>query len=108
AAGRATVKSAGVVIDDTAVTPQYVHGVAAERELPMIKQIAIGSIRNKLVIILPAALLLNAFLPGLLPIVLILGGGFLAFEGAHKVWHHVLSRGKPHEEAAPVELGPEA
>ena len=56
AAGRATAKAAGVVIDDTAVTPQYVHGIAAERELPIIKRIAIGSLRNKLVFILPAAL----------------------------------------------------
>ena len=56
AAGRATAKAAGVVIDDTAVTPQYVHGIAAERELPIIKRIAIGSLRNKLLFILPAAL----------------------------------------------------
>ncbi|CAM3462008.1 DUF808 domain-containing protein [Nocardioides dubius] len=107
AAGKATVKSAGVVIDDTAVTPQYVHGIAAERELPMIKRIAMGSVRNKLLIILPAALILNAFLPGLLPIILILGGGFLAFEGAHKVWHHFLPHDEHHEEAA-TELGPDA
>ncbi|MFS3129030.1 DUF808 domain-containing protein [Nocardioides sp. Bht2] len=107
AAGKATVKSAGVVIDDTAVTPQYVHGIAAERELPMIKKIAIGSIRNKLLIILPAALILNAFLPDLLPIILILGGTFLAFEGAHKVWHHFFAHDDGHE--APVtELGPDA
>ena len=56
AAGRATAKAAGVVIDDTAVTPQYVHGITADRELPMIKRIAIGSLRNKLLFILPAAL----------------------------------------------------
>src|SRR5882757_4424132 len=66
AAGRATAKAAGVVIDDTAVTPQYVHGVTADRELPMIKRIAIGSLRNKLVFILPAALLLSQFVPWLL------------------------------------------
>ena len=63
AAGRATAKAAGVVIDDTAVTPQYVHGITADRELPMIKRIAIGSLRNKLVFILPAALLLSQFVP---------------------------------------------
>jgi len=87
AAGRATTKAAGVVVDDTAVTPQYVHGVAAERELPIVKQIAIGSIRNKLLVILPAALLLSQFLPDLLPVILMIGGTFLAYEGAHKFWH---------------------
>ncbi|HWI42763.1 MAG TPA: DUF808 domain-containing protein [Nocardioides sp.] len=107
AAGRATTKAAGVVVDDTAVTPQYVHGVTAERELPIIKKIAIGSIRNKLLIILPAALLLSEFLPGLLPIILMCGGTFLAFEGAHKVWHHFLGAHGDHD--APVsEVGPDA
>lgn len=86
AAGRASMKAAGVVVDDTAVTPQYLHGSAAARELPIIKQIAIGSLRNKLLFILPAAVLLGQFLPGLLPVILIFGGGFLAYEGAHKVY----------------------
>jgi predicted DNA repair protein MutK len=63
AAGRASVKAAGVVVDDTAVTPAYVHGLAAERELPIIKRIATGSLRNKLLIILPAALMLSEFVP---------------------------------------------
>ena len=85
AAGRASAKAAGVVVDDTAVTPQYLHGSAADRELPIIKQIAIGSLRNKLLFILPAAVLLGQFLPGLLPVILIFGGAFLAYEGAHKV-----------------------
>jgi predicted DNA repair protein MutK len=85
AAARASAKAAGVVVDDTAVTPQYLHGSAAERELPIIKKIAIGSLRNKLVFILPAAVLLGQFLPWLLPVILIFGGGFLAYEGAHKV-----------------------
>ncbi len=91
AAGKATLKATGVVVDDTAVTPQYVHGIAAERELPIIKKIAIGSLRNKLLFILPAALLLSQFLPQALPVLLILGGTYLAFEGAEKVWeffHH--------------------
>ena len=73
AAGRATAKAAGVVIDDTAVTPQYVHGIAADRELPMIKRIAIGSLRNKLLFILPAALLLSQFVPWLLTPILMVG-----------------------------------
>ena len=106
AAGRATTKAAGVVIDDTAVTPQYVQGLAAERELPIIKQIAIGSIRNKLLIILPVALLLSEFLPGALPVILMAGGTFLAYEGAHKIWH-LFSRHDGHD--VPVaEVSPEA
>ncbi|ANE78358.1 ABC transporter [Mycobacterium adipatum] len=86
AAGKATVKAAGVVIDDTAVTPQYVHGITASRELPMIKRIAIGSLRNKLLFILPAALLLSVFAPWALPYLLMAGATFLCFEGAEKVW----------------------
>ncbi len=85
ATGRATAKAAGVVIDDTAVTPQYVHGIAAERELPIIKRIAIGSLRNKLLFILPAALLLSQFLPWLLTPILMLGATYLCYEGAEKV-----------------------
>lgn len=85
AAGRATAKAAGVVIDDTAVTPQYVHGITADRELPMIKRIAIGSLRNKLVFILPAALLLSQFVPWLLTPILMLGATYLCYEGAEKV-----------------------
>lgn len=106
AAGRATMKSAGVVVDDTAVTPQYVHGVAAERELPIIKQIAIGSIRNKLLIILPAILLLNALLPDALPIILMLGGTYLAFEGAEKIWSKISGHGA--HDAPAVERGADA
>ncbi|WP_370290410.1 DUF808 domain-containing protein [Nocardioides sp.] len=106
AAGRATTKAAGVVVDDTAVTPQYVHGVAAERELPIVKKIAVGSLRNKLLLILPAALLLSQFLPGLLPIILLAGGGFLAYEGAHKVWGRWLDHGGHDGPAA--DNGPEA
>lgn len=102
AAGRASAKSAGVVIDDTAVTPQYVHGVAAERELPIIKRIARGSLRNKLLVILPAALLLSQFLPWLLAPVLMAGGTYLAYEGAEKVWER-WSGGHAH--ADPGEAG---
>ena len=98
AAGRATMKAAGVVVDDTAVTPQYVQGIAAHRELPIIKQIAVGSLRNKILIILPVALLLSEFLPDLLPPILMLGGTYLAFEGAEKVWEKVHG-GHGHEDA---------
>ncbi|MEU0494163.1 DUF808 domain-containing protein [Mycobacterium sp. NPDC006124] len=89
ATGRAAAKAAGVVIDDTAVTPQYVHGIAAERELPMIKRIALGSLRNKLLFILPAALLLSQFVPWLLTPILMLGATYLCFEGAEKVWGRI-------------------
>lgn len=85
AAGRASAKAAGVVIDDTAVTPRYVQGFAAARELPMIRRIAVGSLRNKLAFILPAALLLSQFLPWALTPLLMVGGTYLAFEGAEKV-----------------------
>jgi predicted DNA repair protein MutK len=106
AAGRASAKAAGVVVDDTAVTPQYVRGVAAERELPIIKRIAVGSLRNKLLLILPVALLLSQFLPWLLTPLLMLGGTYLAFEGAEKVWGRL--RGEGHEEQMSSDLGPEA
>jgi predicted DNA repair protein MutK len=86
AAGRASAKAAGVVIDDTAVTPQYVHGLAAERELPIIKRIAMGSLRNKMLFILPAALVLSQFLPWLLTPILMLGGAYLCYEAAEKIW----------------------
>ena len=100
AAGRATTKAAGVVVDDTAVTPQYVHGVTADRELPMIKRITIGSLRNKLVIILPIALLLSQFLPWLLTPILMVGGAYLCYEGFEKVWGRI--RGHEHD---PVPVG---
>jgi len=99
ATGRATAKAAGVVIDDTAVTPQYVHGIAAERELPIIKRIAIGSLRNKLLVILPVAMLLSQFAPRLLTPMLMLGAVYLCYEGAGKVWGSI--RGH-HAHAAPA------
>ena len=89
AAAKASAKAAGVVVDDTAVTPQYVHGLAAKRELPIIRRIAVGSLRNKLLIILPAILLLSQFLPWLLTPILMLGGAYLCYEGAEKVWHRL-------------------
>jgi predicted DNA repair protein MutK len=89
-ATKAGVKAAGAVIDDAAVTPKYVHGFAAARELPIVWKIARASAFNKLVILLPVALLLSAFAPWLIPPLLILGGLYLCFEGAEKV-HHWLS-----------------
>lgn len=102
AAGRASLKAAGVVVDDAAVTPQYVRGLAAEREIPIIKKIAVGSIRNKLVFILPVALLLSEFLPGLLTPILMLGGAYLCYEGAEKVWHALGRGGHGPTEDAPA------
>lgn len=101
ATGRAAAKAAGVVVDDTAVTPQYVQGIAAERELPIIKRIAIGSLRNKLIFILPAALLLSQFLPWLLTPILMLGATYLCYEGAEKVWGRIRGH-ETHETAGEV------
>ncbi|MBC7298050.1 MAG: DUF808 domain-containing protein [Demequina sp.] len=101
AAGRASAKAAGVVIDDTAVTPRYLHGFTAARELPIVRRIALGSLRNKLVFILPAALLLSQFLPWLLTPILMIGGTYLAFEGAEKLYELVTGHGK-HTVAVPV------
>lgn len=85
AATRAGTKSAGVVIDDAAVTPQYMTGFSPARELPMIWKITKGSFRNKLIFLLPAAVLLGQFAPFLIPIILIFGGLFLCYEAAEKV-----------------------
>ena len=106
AAGRASTKAAGVVIDDTAVTPRYVHGFTADRELPVIKRIAIGSLRNKLLFILPAAMLLSQFLPGLLSPLLMLGGVYLCYEGVEKVWEKLAGH-EHHEDAIASLRGPE-
>ena len=99
AAARASVKATGVVVDDTAVTPRYVQGLHPERELPIIKRIAVGSLRNKLLIILPVIMLLSQFLPWLLTPILMLGGTYLAYEGAEKVWEAVSGH---HEEELPT------
>ncbi len=90
------------MIDDTAVTPQYVHGIAAERELPIIKRIAVGSLRNKLLFILPASLLLSQFVPWLLTPILMLGATYLCYEGAEKVVGALLKRQGHEPHARPV------
>lgn len=87
AASKAGVKAAGVVVDDTAVTPRYVTGFTPDRELPIIWRITKGSIFNKLVLILPALLLLSTFLPWAITPLLMIGGAYLCFEGAEKVIH---------------------
>jgi len=94
-AAKAGSKAAGVVIDDAAVTPKYVHGLDPKRELPIIWKIARASFFNKLVILLPVALALNILAPWLITPLLMLGGFYLCFEGAEKVHHWLF----PHADA---------
>ena len=100
AAARAGAKAAGVVVDDTAVTPRYVTGLSPARELPIIGKIAAGSLRNKLLFLLPAALLLSAFAPWLVTPLLMVGGAYLCFEGAEKVIEAVTGHAHAAEDAA--------
>lgn len=95
---KASTKAAGVIIDDAAVTPKYVTGLAPARELPIIWKITRGSIFNKLVILLPAALLLSEFLPWVIMPLLMIGGLYLCYEGAEKVLHWVAPHHDPHPE----------
>ena len=91
-ATRAGAKAAGVVIDDAAVTPRYVVGFAASRELPIVGRIAAGSLKNKLLFLLPAALALSLLAPWAITPLLMLGGAFLCYEGTEKayeaIWPH--------------------
>ncbi|OFL62419.1 ABC transporter [Corynebacterium sp. HMSC056E09] len=105
-AGKTSVKAAGVVVDDAAVTPQYVQGVEPQRELPMIWRITKGSLINKLVIILPIALILSWIAPWALTPILMCGGTYLCFEGAEKIFHAILYRGE--EEQTVEEKGADA
>jgi len=105
-AGKAGAKAAGVVIDDAAVTPRYVVGFAAAREVPIVWRIAVGSARNKILILLPAALILSAFAPWLITPLLVLGGLFLCYEGAEKV-HEALFPHAAHGHAAAATTVPQ-
>lgn len=96
AAGKAGAKTAGVIIDDAAVTPKYVQGFAPARELPIIWRIARGSFFNKLVLLLPVAMLLANFAPWLITPLLMIGGAYLCFEGAEKVFHALFPHGDAH------------
>ncbi|MCA0872001.1 DUF808 domain-containing protein [Seohaeicola saemankumensis] len=93
-AAKAGAKAAGAVIDDAAVTPKYVHGFEAKRELPIIWRIAKGSFKNKLLYLLPAGLLLAEFAPWAIAPLLMLGGAYLCFEGAEKIYHVLV----PHDD----------
>jgi uncharacterized protein len=88
-ATRAGAKAAGVVIDDAAVTPRYLVGFAASRELPIVGRIAIGSLKNKLLYLLPAALALSMVAPGTITPLLMLGGAYLCYEGSEKVYEAI-------------------
>ena len=89
-AAKAGTKAAGVVIDDAAVTPRYVTGLSASRELPIIGKIAMGSFRNKLLFLLPAALALSLVAPQAITPLLMVGGAYLCYEGAEKIYHALL------------------
>jgi uncharacterized protein len=97
---KAAGKAAGIVIDDAAVTPRYVVGFTADRELPIIWKIAVGSLKNKLLFILPSALALSAFAPWLIAPLLLIGGAYLCLEGYHKVMDLVRPHGHGAEEDA--------
>ena len=92
---KAGIKAAGVVIDDTAVTPRYVTDFSPARELPIIGRIALGSLRNKLLILLPAALALSLLLPGAITPLLMIGGAYLCYEGAEKLYEVVFPHAAP-------------
>ena len=100
AAGKASAKAAGVVVDDTAVTPGYAMGFSPERELPIVAKIAVGSLKNKFFFLLPGALLLSAFAPWLVTPILMLGGSYLCFEAAEKILEAFTAR----DESGEVEL----
>ncbi|WP_369062409.1 DUF808 domain-containing protein [Caulobacter sp. 73W] len=103
AAGKAGSKAVGVVIDDTAVTPGYAMGFTPDRELPIVWKIALGSIRNKMLFLLPGALLLSAFAPWLVTPILMCGGAYLCFEAAEKIIEKLLPHGE-HEETQGLAL----
>lgn len=95
---KAGAKAAAVVIDDAAVTPRYVIGFSAERELPIVARIAAGSLRNKLFLLLPATLSLSYFLPRMLTPLLMLGGVYLCYEGAEKILETIAPHKAHHQE----------
>ena len=107
-AGQAGAKAAGVVIDDAAVTPRYVTGFSPARELPIIGRIALGSLKNKLFLLLPAALVLSLVLPQAITPLLMAGGLYLCYEGAEKVYELVSPHGAHGHEEQPDQTGTDA
>ena len=107
AAGKAGTKAAGVVIDDAAVTPRYVGGLTPDRELPIIFKITLGSLKNKLLFLLPVSLLLSAFLPWAITPLLMLGGSYLAFEATEKIIEVITGDHHGDEDLAEVETAAE-
>lgn len=99
-AAKAGAKAAGVVIDDAAVTPRYVVGFSATREVPIVARIALGSLRNKLLFLLPGALFLSLVAPWAITPLLMLGGAYLCYEGAEKIWHVVVPHAAEKRQAA--------
>ena len=100
---KTSAKVSAAAVDDVATTPQYVTGITPDRELPIIKRITLGSLRNKLLIILPIGLLLTAVAPALLPVALILGGAYLCFEGGEKILERFGHGSHAQESAGPVD-----
>jgi predicted DNA repair protein MutK len=109
-AAKAGTKAAGVVIDDTAVTPRYLTGFAAARELPVVGKIALGSLKNKLVFLLPAALVLSLLAPHAIMPLLMLGGLYLCYEGTEKVYESLFPHAAHEHEAAlePIAADPQS
>lgn len=103
AAGKAGSKAVGVVVDDAAVTPGYAMGFTPERELPIVWKIALGSLRNKFLFLLPGALLLSAFAPWAVTPILMLGGAYLCFEAAEKIIEALIKSTDGKEETPEVE-----
>jgi uncharacterized protein len=91
-AAKAGIKAAGVVVDDAAITPRYVLGFDAKRELPIVGKIAVGSLRNKLVLLLPATLALSCFFPWMVTPLLMFGGAYLCYEGTEKILEAIIPR----------------
>ncbi|MGF1745792.1 DUF808 domain-containing protein [Vibrio minamisatsumaniensis] len=93
----AAKKTAGVLGDDLALNAQQVSGVSAEREIPVVWAVAKGSFKNKLILV-PAALLISAFIPWLIMPLLLLGGLFLCFEGAEKILEKLSPHAHQHDD----------
>ena len=100
---KTSAKVSAAAVDDVATTPQYVTGITPDRELPIIKRITLGSLRNKLLIILPIGLLLTAVAPALLPVALVIGGAYLCFEGGEKVLERFGCGSHAQEDTGPVD-----